>query len=672
MTVRVLIVDDEESIRVALTEFIKGDNYVIHTAEDAAEALSLMDEYAFDVIVSDIILPRVNGVALLKMIHERSPDTQVIMLTGDPTVETAAGAVRAGAFDYLTKPISSKALRRVVASAARIKTLTDKKKLLEEENRRYREHLEELVEERTTALRKSERKYRATFESTGTATVIIEEDTTLSMVNAQFEKLCGYLKEEIEGKKSWTEFVVTEDLERMKEHHCLRRTDGDSAPANYEFRFIDRHGEAKDILLSIAMIPGTKRSVASLLDITGRKHSEESVKRLLAQQVMINQLSLKLGETTKLNEVYRLIYEQVRGLMGAQAFIVSSFDGETNLIRAGYVLHKGQELDAGSFPPISLEEKGHGTQSQVIRTGKPLYFPDYDIARIRTEPATAYDVMISDGATQAVRAPRGEERSSPNKSVLYVPMKIEGEVTGVMQLQSTQHDAYTQDDIDLLAGLANVAAVAVRNAQLIDEIEADAEDLQATLSGIIEALAATTETRDPYTSGHQQRVTRLAIAIAEDMGIPDEQRDGIRVASLLHDIGKMSVPAEILSKPTRLTETEFALIKNHSIVAYNILKVIDFPWPVADIVLQHHERLNGSGYPNGLKGDEIMLEPRILAVADVVEAMSSHRPYRPALGIDDALEEIKSQRGIRYDSVVVDACLSLFDAGFSFSDGDAS
>jgi len=193
------------------------------------------------------------------------------------------------------------------------------------------------------------------------------------------------------------------------------------------------------------------------------------------------------------------------------------------------------------------------------------------------------------------------------------------------------------------------------------------ERLQRTLEGIIEALGAAIELRDPYTAGHQQRVGELAVAIAEEMGLPTDKVEAIRYAALVHDIGKLAVPAEILAKPSALTDTESALIKFHPQQAYEILKGIDFPWPVADIVLQHHERLDGSGYPQGLKGEELVLEARILAVADVVEAMSSHRPYRPALGIDAALDEIRKSKGKLYDPDVVDACLAAFKGGFTFA-----
>jgi len=184
--------------------------------------------------------------------------------------------------------------------------------------------------------------------------------------------------------------------------------------------------------------------------------------------------------------------------------------------------------------------------------------------------------------------------------------------------------------------------------------------LRKTLEATIQALALTAEARDPYTAGHQRRVADLSRAIAQKMGLSQDQVEGVRMAGSIHDLGKIYVPSEILNKPGKIRETEFELVKSHPQVGYEILKTIDFPWPVAEIELQHHERLDGSGYPNGLKGDEILMESRIVAVADVVESMSSHRPYRPALGVEKALEEIMSGRGRFYDERVVDACLSVF------------
>lgn len=190
--------------------------------------------------------------------------------------------------------------------------------------------------------------------------------------------------------------------------------------------------------------------------------------------------------------------------------------------------------------------------------------------------------------------------------------------------------------------------------------------LHRALQGTVQAISTTIEMRDPYTAGHQRRVAKLAGAIGRELGFSESRVEGLILAAEIHDIGKIYVPSEILSKPTKLTELEYTIIKTHPQAGYEILKNIEFPWPIAQIVLQHHERINGSGYPEGLKNDQILPEARILAVADVVEAMSSHRPYRPAFGIDRALEEIKLNRGKLYGTAEVDACIRLIEEkGFS-------
>jgi len=316
-------------------------------------------------------------------------------------------------------------------------------------------------------LKVSEERYRTVFENTGTATVILEENRTISLANGEFIRLSGYSKEEIENRMKWTEFVVSEDLERMKKYHLARRKTGGKAPSEYEFCFRDKKGNIKNIFLKISIIPGTKKSVSSLMDITERKQAEEKLKK--------------------------------------------------------------------------------------------------------------------------------------------------------------------------------------------------------TMDATLETMSKIIEVKDPYTAGHQQRVSQLAVSISKELNFLQEQVEGIKIASLIHDIGKIGIPTEILNKSIALSDIEFSLIKAHSQIGYDILKSIDFSYPVAEIVLQHHEKIDGSGYPKGLKGDDISLEAKIICVADVVEAMSSHRPYRPALGSDKALEEISKNKGILYDTIVVNACVKLFkEKGFKW------
>ena len=219
--------------------------------------------------------------------------------------------------------------------------------------------------------------------------------------------------------------------------------------------------------------------------------------------------------------------------------------------------------------------------------------------------------------------------------------------------------------------IAEVTSMVI-NFRDITERKYQTELLQKSLEQSIQSIIDTVEKRDPYTAGHQHRVSDLSVCIAKEMGLPAETIHGIRLAAAIHDLGKIQVPVEILSKPGKLSDIEFMLIKTHAQAGYDILKHVDYPWPIATMIWQHHERLDGLGYPQGLKGEEIMLESRILAVADVIEAMASHRPYRPALGIEAALAEIERARGSSFDSTVVDACLKLFREGrFTFSEQEA-
>jgi putative two-component system response regulator len=197
--------------------------------------------------------------------------------------------------------------------------------------------------------------------------------------------------------------------------------------------------------------------------------------------------------------------------------------------------------------------------------------------------------------------------------------------------------------------------------QALNDVKLNLDKLRRAMEGIVEAISVTVEMRDPYTAGHQKRVADLACAIARDLQLSEDEIYGLRMASVIHDLGKITVPAEILSKPGQLSGLEYELIKSHVQAGYDILKQIDFPWPLADIILQHHERMDGSGYPNGLKQEEILLPARILSVSDVFETIASHRPYRPSLGVQRAMDEIRENRGKLYDSRVADVCLALIE-----------
>jgi len=651
---RVLIVDDEQSIRSSLGAFAKQDGHEISLAGDAAEALDLLSTDSFDVVVTDIVLPRKTGVDLLADIRQAHPDVQVIMITGEPNVGTAAEAVRNGAFDYLSKPVSREAISRVLTAAAAKKTLIDENRELVEDNRKYRDHLERQIDIRTEQLRNTARRFETLFTSIADPVFVFDRETSLFLdCNQVALDLYGYTMGELSS-------MTPQDLHPPEEKEVVGSNiaDAEDFSAKY-YMHITKNGEQFPVEVHTRSLEyqGEEAWISIVRDITKQQAAEVEVYRLLEQQTCVNELSLELGEISDIELVYKAIYARVRTLMDAKSFIVSYYDEEEQLIRAGYAVFQEKPFDVSGLPPIPLEREGRGTQSQVIHTGEPLYLPDY--RKAREKGSTEYNVDDDKTVRKGVPA---EDAEDITRSALFVPLKIRGKVIGVMQVQSYCLDAYTADKMALLGGLANVSAVAIANSRLVQQI-------REALAGTVGIVGKTVEIRDPYTAGHQRRVSELACAIGRKLDLPEERIDGLAVAGLLHDIGKISIPAEILSKPTRLSETEFALIKGHPQVGFDLLRPIQFPWPVAQIVLQHHERMDGSGYPQGLTGEEILLEARILAVADTVEAMAAHRPYRAALGIDAALEEINKSKGLHYSEDVVEACLQLFTKeGFSFQE----
>ena len=256
-------------------------------------------------------------------------------------------------------------------------------------------------------------------------------------------------------------------------------------------------------------------------------------------------------------------------------------------------------------------------------------------------------------------------------STLTSKWRTEQEVRDLYKRMDAKIEERTRELVRLNKELSREIDERARTEKVLHEhrehLNETLEDLRNALGGIIKVITSTVEARDPYTAGHQARVSDLARSIAKALGLGKDQVEGIRISSAVHDLGKISVPAEILSKPGRLTEKEFSLITDHPQIGFELLETISFKWPVARLVRQHHEKIDGSGYPQGLKDGDILDGAKIITVADVVEAMASHRPYRPALGIQIALEEITKNSGILYDPDVVNSCLSVFrQGGFRF------
>jgi PAS domain S-box-containing protein/putative nucleotidyltransferase with HDIG domain len=515
------------------------------------------------------------------------------------------------------------------------------------------------LEKAGTALQASDLRYREVVENAVEA-IFVAQDGRIVFLNPATCMVFGRSNEELLARP-FVDFIHPDDRDMVLERHRARAK-GEEPPSVYPFRVVREDGAVRWVEVRTARVDwqGKSAGLSLLSDITERRRAEMERERLLERQIVVGRVALALGSLTEPHAVLRALYAEIRMLVDAGGFFLSWYQKDTGLITTLYAVDGGMERDVSALPPVPLAPEGRGMESQVLRTGEPLSVPRLMEREDKIQSAR-------DGPVAP--PPPEDERGECRGSALLAPMMLQGESVGVLRVQSNRPDAYSAEDAHLLAGLANVAAISIQNALLIDKARrATAEVLQG-LNGTVQALARTTEMRDPYTAGHQERVARLACTIARKMGLGENGIEGLRVAALLHDVGKVSVPAEILSKPTLLTPSEFALVRQHAQAGHDILRGIAFPWPVAEIVLQHHERLDGSGYPNGLSDGQMLPEAGILAVADVVEAMSSHRPYRPARGVDEALAEIERNRGILYDSAAAEACVALFrDEGFRFTE----
>ena len=735
------------------------------------------------------------------------------------------------------------------------------------------------------------------FETTSVAKSILEKDMTISKVNNAFEKLVGFNKIEVEGKKKWIEFVAPEYLDMMMDYHNQRRIDPGKTPKNYEFCLVTKSKEHRDILLTVDMIPGTQKSVASLFDITERKQNEKAlqeattiinrspivaflwkntpdwsvefvsanvdrlfgfcaedfingkvsyseriheydfdrVKEEVSKNSNIpglnsfshepyrirtkdNQIKwivdttfirrddkgkithyegivFDITEKKNIEEKLRVSENRYRSVVEYAPLLISNFlpDGTITFVNKAYCDFFGKEMNdfIGDriYSSMSKDDKKIVLKNlqlctkdsplvviehRVNKQGKPhwmrwtdcaffdengkiAFYQSYgqDIheqkhmeqmlkalnrATIAMESALTtkdifdvvaeelqhletscmffqldeahkklftkylyYDSSFLKKAEQMVGL-QHEKFSFPIENVkqyqeaidqqkgvfindteslfyqilpssvesfakpiirllaasksIVVPLIVDGKILGIFSVQS---DSLTENDVPIFTVFADQLAGAWKRVELL-------QDLKKTIDGTILTIASTVEMRDPYTAGHQTRVANLAATIARELNLSNDQIESIHMAGIIHDLGKINVPAEILSKPGKISELEFEIIKTHPQIGYDLLKKIEFPWPIAQIVLQHHEKMDGSGYPNGLRGEEIMIEARILCVADIVEAMSSHRPYRPSMGIDAALAQIKKDRGKLLDPQVVDVCLNLFANGYQFED----
>jgi PAS domain S-box-containing protein len=503
-------------------------------------------------------------------------------------------------------------------------------------------------------LRSSEERFRLLVEEAPDAILLYDvEQDHLIAANKAAERLFGCVREEI-LKHGQRHFYAPEQpdsqpvVQSFAEHNAGALAGGE---LTFERRILNGHGQERLCEVTLVQMPSPGRRLlrASFIDITERRAAERTLRRLNHTLRTLSRgneaLVRAASETELLTEMCRVIVE-TGGYRMAWVGICQE-DAAKSVTPVAWAGEVGQYLETAKITWAD-EARGRGPHGRAIRTG---------------EAQVTQDVGADPGMAPWQEA--AKERGFASSVVL--PLKEASGVFAALTIDSGETGAFDTDELNLLQELANDLAFGIRSLRDRRAHETLDQRWRTSLEATVGAIANTVEMRDPYTSGHQQRVARLAVAMARQMALPEQQIEGLYLAGIIHDVGKINIPAEILNKPGKISKLEYQLIQGHAEAGYDIVKGVDFPWPIADMVRQHHERLDGSGYPQGLKGEAILLEARILSVADVVEAMMSHRPYRASLGIDAALTEIEKGRGSIFDPAAVDACIALFRRhGFGF------
>jgi PAS domain S-box-containing protein len=509
------------------------------------------------------------------------------------------------------------------------------------------------ISEDITERKQNEQMISRFFDQPMAMHLICSIDGTVLRVNSAWESVLGYQSDELVGTNI-LDLIHPDD--KAKSIAELSNLDKGMQTLHFENRYRHKNGEYKILNWSANVSTEDKSVYAIAVDITKRKQAEIS---LIKSNRALAALSAVNHSLVHSNEEHELL------LAVCQAIVRQS---NYRMAWVGYL----EQDTAKTIRPVAQDGFEEGYLGQALIT-----WADTERGRGPTgRAARSGQTQVSQNIqTDASMLPwRTETAKRGMASCISLPLIDTGKVFGVLVIYSGYIDAFGKEDVRLLEEMANDLTFGIKGLHISQERDLALKEnkrqlaqLQDSLEDTVKAISTIVEMRDPYTAGHQNKVAELAVAIAKEMGMPDEQVHGIHLAGVVHDLGKIQVPAEILSMPRRLTEIEYSFIKGHPQAGYDILKDIDFPWPIAQMVLQHHERMDGSGYPQGLKGDQILLGARILCVADVVEAMSSHRPYRAGLGIEVALNEIEKNRGTLYDAKVVDACLKLFGEGrFNF------
>lgn len=591
-----------------------GISFTSLRVESLEGFVAALEDFKPELILADYHLPGFDGLQALAIAHEKHPEIPFIFVTGAMGEERAVDSIKHGATDYIIKD----RLARLPSTVER--ALKEKALRLQR--------------------RESEERYHQLFENMGSGVAIFQPDEAcqtfvFKSINRAAERIGLVRREEVIGRSVAEIFpgMLNMGLWDVFKRVCQGGEAEHSSIEHYQDGRISGWRDYNVYRLE------TGEVVAVYEDVSERIEREARIKHLNRVLRTISACNEDLvrarSEADLLSAVCRTIVE-----IGGHLLAWVSYPGENTEGLPIAVAHFGDEAVFQKHAQLEHDPE-HGRYCLAAVAMRERHTASCN--RLTDRPECRFDQLRQIGVN----------------SILALPLLNDGRLFGVLTVFSATPDAFDADEMRLMEELAADLAYGVDALRTTAERDHYISQFSRAMKNTVTAIARTLEMRDPYTAGHQQRVTALSVSIARAMELGEEIIEGLYFGAMIHDIGKISVPAEILSKPGALSKIEYQLIQCHPATGLEIVQGIEFPWPVAEMIAQHHERLDGSGYPNGLRDNMIIIEARIISVADVVEAMSSHRPYRPARGIALALEEIEQGKGSRYDPTVVEACLRV-------------
>lgn len=607
---RILVVEDSEDDTFLLERELKRGEWEIFVCRvDSFESMKQeLESRSWDVVLSDYVIPGFGGMEALELFKTYHLDIPFILISGKITEEMAVIALQEGAQDFVSKQNYARLLPAIKRGIEHVYILHEKRKLFE-------------------SLTESEALFRTL------ATV-----APIGIIRTNADGKCIYANDKWQTITAIDTPCAIDTL--ISGEVQIKRMDGS---------FIWVLGEVAPIIENEIILG----YIGTATDITAEKNNEA---RLIRQKELYHALSFT-NQAIVYSKTSEALFNEICQIAINQAKFTYCWITILNPLTQTLEL---QSVSGGD------ETYRSDLKALLVERGELLF------NRLQESSELIFNDIDDPQANLTICKELAKKHSI--QSFANFRLGEENTTNGIITFCSIQKDFFDDEIKSLLREMVGDISFALKNFEEL-KWRMDAEDtlrknqntIAEMLIDTVSAIAATIEMRDPYTAGHQRRVSSLACAIAQEIGMDVDRIEGLRLAAQIHDVGKIQIPAEILSKPSQITEIEYMMIKTHPEAGYQILKDIHFPWPIAEMIRQHHEKLDGSGYPRGLKREEILFEAQILSVADIVEAMASHRPYRPALGIDAALEEIQRGRGITLDANVVDVCIALFKENrFSF------